>query len=265
MRKWIYKLLFLIAFVPLGLFMLPNKEVKAQEQQQFASTLVKTRWEATYFDVENANTYEWVVTYRLPGGIVEDLSRVEYFFTTRLFFSFNHTKFDRTTNSYVIEDIDVGNYDTVFYVRITLSKARFEQYYGILENSDVLFRDDSAFYVMYDMYGHGYEDGYYDGYLDGSMDGDYYTGYDDGYKDGKEYGINFGREHWYNVGYEYGYNKGLSEQMSDKDFGSLLRGAFTAIGAFLGINLLPGISIGAIIAVPIVFGIIAFILGRKKD
>lgn len=98
------------------------------------------------------------------------------------------------------------------------------------------------------------------------IDYTYHDAYDDGYDEGKEYGIEFGREHWYNVGYEVGYNKGVNDQIvAERDFAYLLRSAFVAIGSFLGINLLPGISIGAIIAVPIVFGIIAFILGRKKD
>lgn len=117
---------------------------------------------------------------------------------------------------------------------------------------------------------HAYDVGYNDGYSDGLRSSEGYSfgyddGYDDGYEDGKEYGINFGREHWYDVGYQAGYNAGINEQLADKDFSNLLRSVFVAIGTFLGINLLPGISIGAIIAVPIVFGIISFILGRKKD
>ena len=98
---------------------------------------------------------------------------------------------------------------------------------------------------------------------------EYNKGYNRGYEKGKEDGIIEGRQgayqEGYDNGYQNGYNKGLSEQLDDKDFTVLLKSAFLAIGTFLGINLIPGISIGAIIAVPLVFGIIAFILGRKKD
>jgi len=325
MKKWIYKIVFSIAFVLLSLVMLPKKEVKALEND-FPPILIKATWVSTYFDVENTNTYEWVVTYKIYNAIIENLNRVEYFFTTRRYFSFNHTTFDRTTNSYVIEEIQIEDNSTIFYVRITLSKARFEQYYGILENSDELFSNDSAFYVMYDIYtdaymegydvgySEGMDRGYGDGYIDGHNDG-YNSGYNDGLNDNNGYvlgynkgknegfqngydeghyegynsgyneGYNAGKDEGYNQGYgigydtgkydgflegydegyTYGYNKGLNDQIADRDFAYLLRSAFIAIGAFLGINLLPGISIGAIIAVPLVFGIIAFILGRKKD
>lgn len=103
----------------------------------------------------------------------------------------------------------------------------------------------------------------------GDLLAEYNKGYNKGYEKGKEDGKIEGRQgayqEGYDNGYQNGYNKGLSEQLDDKDFTVLLKSAFLAIGTFLGINLIPGISIGAIIAVPIVFGIISFILGRKKD
>lgn len=298
--------MFSIVFVLLGLIMLPKKEVKAQ-QQEFAPILIKTTWVYTYYDVENTNTYEFVVTYKIDGIFINNLNRFEYFFVTKRYFSMYHDRFDRSGNSYVIEEIQIKDNSTVFYVRITLSSARINQYYGGVEYVDELFSNDSAFYVyvMYEdvagqAYNAGYENGFEDGYNSGYENGfengkeagydegyiigrddgynngynvgyndglevSYDLGYNDGYEDGKEYGINFGREHWYDVGYQAGYNAGINEQLADKDFSNLLRSVFIAIGTFLGINLLPGISIGAIIAVPIVFGIIAFILGRKKD
>lgn len=123
-----------------------------------------------------------------------------------------------------------------------------------------------------DGYQHGYNDGYQSGreagYQAGSEVG-YEYGYDDGYNEGwengNETGYNRGYEEGHEIGYQTGYNAGISEQIQDKDFTNLLKSVFVGIGSFLGINLLPGITIGAIIAVPIVFGIIAFILGKRKD
>lgn len=103
----------------------------------------------------------------------------------------------------------------------------------------------------------------------GDLLAEYNKGYNRGYEKGKEDGIIEGRQgayqEGYDNGYQNGYNKGLSEQLDDKDFTVLLKSAFLAIGTFLGINLIPGVSIGAIIAVPIVFGIISFIIGKRKD
>lgn len=81
--------------------------------------------------------------------------------------------------------------------------------------------------------------------------------YDRGYEVGYDVG--------YDLGYDDGYNKGISETFESGGFGLVLKQIFISIGTFLGINLLPGITIGGIIAVPIVFGIIAFILGRRKE
>lgn len=329
MKKIMYKFIFSIAFVLVGLFMLPKKEVKALEHE-FPAYLIKAKWVSSYYDVENTYSHEFVVTYKIDGLIVENLKRWEYFLISQKYMGIGYGVIDRTVNSIRLEEIQIENNSTIFYVRMTLGKTFVNNYYdGIVENLVDFFKDDSAFYVMYDIFNdnlynegfndgwnsgyeygrdegytdgyndgytkglengyevgyehgeeYGYEYGYDEGYINGRDDGynngynvgyndgfgdGKIAGYDEGYDDGKADGLAVGREHWYDVGYQAGYNKGINEQLEDKDFSNLLRSAFVAIGAFLGINLLPGISIGAIIAVPIVFGIIAFILGRKKD
>lgn len=65
--------------------------------------------------------------------------------------------------------------------------------------------------------------------------------------------------------YNKGYNKGLSDSFEESGFDGLLSGLFTGIGTFLSIQLLPNISIGMIIAIPVVFGVIMFILGKRKS
>ena len=110
--------------------------------------------------------------------------------------------------------------------------------------------------------------GYDVGYSAGQNAG-YNVGYSDGYNDGVDVGRVYGYNEGYSVGrsegYNIGYNDGINAQLEDKDFTHLLKSVFIGIGSFLGINLLPGISIGALIAVPIVFGIISFIIGKRKD
>src|SRR5690606_10298168 len=96
-----------------------------------------------------------------------------------------------------------------------------------------------------------------EGYTYEDLVREYGRGYEEGYDLGYDWG--------YDMGYDDGYNKGISENMETGGFGMVLKQVFVSVGAFLGINLLPGVSIGAIIAVPIVFGIISFILGRRKE
>lgn len=102
---------------------------------------------------------------------------------------------------------------------------------------------------------------------------DYY--YDKGYEDARsDFGQYFppgspnGFDGWYGYqdGYDYGFDIGFDngiEATSDYSFAGLLGQVFIGLGSLLAINLLPGISLGAIIAVPVVFGIIAFIIGKR--
>ncbi len=80
----------------------------------------------------------------------------------------------------------------------------------------------------------------------------------------EEYGIYFNNDwqtaEWYG---DYMYDKGLNETDAT-GFGGLLTAVFGGLGSLLSIEILPGIYIGAIIAVPLVFGIVFFILGKRK-
>ena len=122
----------------------------------------------------------------------------------------------------------------------------------------------------------GYDDGFDDGYDDGLQ-----VGYDDGYDEGLQLGFDDGLQDGYELGREdygikigddwktadwwgsYQYAQGLHKQDAT-GFVDLLGAVFGGFGDLLGIEILPGIYIGAIIAVPLVFGIIFFILGKRK-
>lgn len=63
--------------------------------------------------------------------------------------------------------------------------------------------------------------------------------------------------------YQKGYNEGVAST-SDYSITGLLFQVFAGMAGVLAIELLPNISIGSIVAIPLVFGIIYFILGKRK-
>ena len=276
MKKCIYKIMFSIALGLLGLFMLPKKEVKALAPN-FAPILIKATWEESSFQQENPYRYEYeyIVKYKIDGIInIDYLNSFEYFLVTQ-------GVLNSIVNSMILEEIQIEDNSTVFYVRMVLSSTLINHYYGGVENSNKFFTNNSAFYVYYDVYSEGYYDGYDEGYINGRDEGynngynagkeDGYNegkedGYNEGYDEGKEDGMNFGREHWYDVGYQAGYGYGYDDgqfkgQQEGYDFGYTV-GWNEGVSDLLK---LVFIAIGTIIAVPIVFGVIAFILVRKKD
>jgi hypothetical protein len=83
----------------------------------------------------------------------------------------------------------------------------------------------------------------------------YQGGYDEGYDDGFREGFWDG----YDEGYEFG------QDPETRGFSAMLIALWGAISSFLGITLFWDITIGAIVLIPIVFGLIAFILGKRGD
>ena len=118
----------------------------------------------------------------------------------------------------------------------------------------------------------GYDNGYQDGLID-SNDTAFNDGFNQGiesvYYDGFDGFINPSTNQPYDYKYSYpygqGYNDGLQAD-TDYSFTGILFQVFGGLGALFSIEMLPNITIGAIVAVPLVFGIIYFILGkRSKD
>jgi len=146
------------------------------------------------------------------------------------------------SNSWTFDFKIYGDFYTGDYISVLSN-------YGVDNNSYFEWFYYKDFNTDIDDYWRGYGDGLNDGYYDG-----YDYGYDDGYGDA------------YDLGYDYGYDDGYNQAFDDNEnfnFTSLLAQIFMGLGSLLAIELLPGISIGAIIAVPIVFGIIAFIIGKR--
>lgn len=145
---------------------------------------------------------------------------------------------------------------------------------------------------LLDIYQQAWFEGRASGYADGRNDYGYYdiinedwlsadawgwfqwdvgesVGYDNGYSIGYDEGQTEGESEGYDSGYNYGYNLGYNEGVAtntDFSFTGLLVQVFNGMGSILTIEILPSITIGAIVAVPLVFGIIYFILGKRgKD
>ena len=175
--------------------------------------------------------------------------------------------------SYDLENLNITNNNWKFYLQINGSfavddyitivnhydyqlqlvyKPSFSwKYYGDITNNEFYqsgYQDGSA--NGYDI---GYDDGYDIGYDDGIN-----VGYDDGYDIGYDDGVNVG----YDDGYDIGFNDGVASH-NDYSFIGLLSQVFIGLGSFLAIELLPHITIGAIVSVPLVFGIISFIIGKR--
>ncbi len=174
-----------------------------------------------------------------------------------------------------------GNFD---YIDITTNLNGSENAYIFRQGESSEYQQGYSDGYDRDAYNDGYndgnDDGYDTGYYHGEQDG-YDLGYEDGYEDGYDYGefygYNMGR-HEFGIFFEgewrkaewfgyFSYNEGYNDGLIEKDlfgFGGLLTAVFGGLGSLLSVQLFPGVYLGAIVAVPLVFGIIFFILGKRK-
>jgi len=142
----------------------------------------------------------------------------------------------------------------------------------------VVGRADGYALGISDGYGHGYDDGvivgnasgYASGYSDGAGDG-YDTGFDDGSADIQAdfdaYILTVGDlisdsyDSGYDAGESIGYGEGINANVSaDFSFANMMEPFFRAFNV-MGVEVLPNVTIGMIAAVPLVLGILTFIVG----
>ena len=120
---------------------------------------------------------------------------------------------------------------------------------GIFSEGVVLFFDDGTFDTL-----ELDELGIYNVVLNDTITGQLLDEqYQKGYQKGKQ------------EGYDKGLADGINKNPDNSGFKGLLFTVFDGMGTLLNIELLPNITIGAIILVPIVFGLLLFILGKKGD
>lgn len=90
----------------------------------------------------------------------------------------------------------------------------------------------------------------------------YNRGYDGGYNDGYDEGFNTGVSFSdnYDLGFNDGYNQGIGDNIIPKNIIGWFRIVARGIQSVLDIEILPYLKIGYIISIPIMFGLILFIV-----
>ena len=235
MKKIVYKSIFSIVIVLFAFLMLPNKQVKAQEEQTFPEVIMKVPYYYASWDNEYTFTYEFTIRYRLDNILFplnDNLNEYDYFLIvkTGLPVQKGIPNVSISTPSYELEEIQIEDNYTIFVVRLIISKTTVSNQYGDPEYMFAFFENDSAFYIKYDVYQYGYnlgynfgleqsyweghQDGYEHGYLVGWGDG-WDTGYVDGRTEGYLEGYAGGMMDGYNQGRDVGYSDGYNAGQSD--------------------------------------------------
>jgi hypothetical protein len=112
-------------------------------------------------------------------------------------------------------------------------------------------------------YSLGYNSGYNTGYNTGNSDGyddGHEVGYNDGYNEGHDDGYNDGYNEGHGDGYNEGHDDGVNEVSSNFGVWDLFSNAFGSIGNILNIQLFPGVTLGLMLSVPIVFAFLLWLI-----
>jgi len=223
MRKIVYKSIFSIVIVLFTFLMLPNKQVKAQEEQIFPEVIMKVPYYYASRENEYTSTYEFIIKYRLNNLIYpfnDTLNENDYFLITTINREIRKgiPNTSIITPAYELEEIQIEDNYTIFVVRFQIGKTYVHNWYGGPEYIFPFFENDSAFYIKYNVYQYGYDLGYMVGYGDGydfGLEQSYWEGHQDGYEQGYLVGYDDGENAGYvigkNEGYEYGYNVGYND------------------------------------------------------
>lgn len=182
------------------------------------------------------------------------------------------TYFEHFGRQYYVIDRQEGRIETELMIRKDYFTFYYEQIAQVSEETffnrfvqDYL--SDVLNYIKYyvrignEFYNIGYLDGHADGY-DKGYDIGYDDGYDDGHSDGYDDGYEVGHSDGYSEGHSIGKNEGLNEGSSA--WGVLFSAMLSTFGAVLSIEIFPNLTIGMIAAVPLILGLLAFIIGVAK-
>ncbi len=90
--------------------------------------------------------------------------------------------------------------------------------------------------------------------------GSYDAGYSDGVADGLADGLAEGYNSGYSVGYSIGKTDGYNEGINDSVSQGWLLSIFNLFGTVLAIELLPNITIGFLVGLPVILGLVFFII-----
>ena len=94
----------------------------------------------------------------------------------------------------------------------------------------------------------------------------YDIGYDKGLQEGEKIGYNNGLDVGNTQGYNKGYNDGRNENIANKNYNAftLVSSAFSSFGKLLNVEIYNGLTIGVIVCIPIIFGVVLFIIKMIK-
>lgn len=214
-----------------------------------------TEWFEMQFSYKYSNWYSHLgdiaemVNNDLSDGVGTYEKWIRWYFNSGI-----ETNFLITFSSLTVDQVVLPESGFIqLYVKVEKDEHSYQvNFFTFGETSVYSYRDTD---VVTNSYNFIYKTRLYDEGIE-MYEGGYNNGYDDGYFEGKQL---------YGVGYNEGYNKGISESIESGGFSMILSSMFTSVGVLLSVELLPNISIGSIVAIPIVFGVIMFIIGRKKE
>lgn len=148
------------------------------------------------------------------------------------------------------------------YAPVTM---RLDHLYQTLSQSGLEFYESNIQFTYNTSIDYAYNTGYQNGYNQAK---DEYEDLNDfnSFQNGKQVGI----EEGINIGKNQGYNEGYTDGVADSTTGTgnftyLIGTIFSSFGIILGVELFPGLTIGMLVLIPLVFGLIFFILGKKGD
>lgn len=160
---------------------------------------------------------------------------------------------------YVSDHLDdiVINDISYLYIDSYQNKINFYNIYDeLIAQHDGPYLEPFGIYIPYiddeaetAIYTRGYDDGHNDGFKQGKSAG-YDIGFDEGFQQGDAQGFSRGHE------------KGLNEGTSA--WGVLFSAMMSTFSGFLAIEIFPELTIGMIISVPLILGLLAFIIGVAK-
>ncbi len=179
----------------------------------------------------------------------------------------------------------VFNFDS----NISLSGSDFDFKYINISDNDLL-QQYNDFVGIDDIYNEGFNAGYALGYQEGydtgltdaisisdyesafnwgvqvgynqavNEHGSYDAGYSDGVSDGLSQGLLEGYNSGYDIGYSAGKSDGFNEGVSENISQSWIIGIFDLFGTVLAIELLPNITIGFLVGLPVILGVVFFVI-----
>jgi|SRR5690625_2343842 len=254
MKRVLKFFIFILTFALVAFVSVSNYGLKAQTTNRFKVSYVNVR-DSVFGLIADLS----VIDYEYNEGLGSDMSSwFEYAVNSgRVSDQWFQVDLPYVSKVFILaEDTDIL-YSSYEVKSLTAGISGFIEGVGLMPDDSSIFPDGFAYIdpiinnkltvllsdtVYKDIYDLGYKNGVDETLAD--FDDIFKGEYERGKQDGIDIGVN---------------------QNPNNNFGAMISTVLSGVGSILSVELLPGISIGAIIAVPIIFGIISFVLGRRKD